>query len=85
MEGEVSKWGLLICLRWNKVKIEGTHQRIVPAEGEPQYFLPVFDTKEQALQWDNGRYPPADLFEMVIKTGNLAAPVDWPKVNDEED
>ena len=42
-------WAVMKAHSWDKLSVLG-HPLLSPAEG-PQRFIPVFDTREQAVQW----------------------------------
>lgn len=42
-------WAVMKAHSWDKLSVLG-YPLLSPAEG-PQRFIPIFDTREQAIQW----------------------------------
>lgn len=46
----VQKWAVLRAFSWQTIVVTGVGP-LLPREGDPQWYVPFFDTKEQAEAW----------------------------------
>jgi len=56
-------WAIMKAYGWNSIEITGVN--IIPPPNGPQRFIPLFDTREQALAFTDGDESNLQEMEMV--------------------
>jgi len=60
-------WAVMKAHPWSKLQVHGQPLRC-PIQG-PQRFIPVFDTREQAVEW-NGSDEHVEMLMLVVPDAN---------------